>query len=87
MTTHDLDRPGPCAHCGHQKGIVCQQDGCLGMLPGVVDACCGHGDKEKAYIHFQNGVVLRGFVVGTPMPADDEPHLWVLNLEAIEGPT
>ena len=34
-------------------------DGCLGLLPGVVSACCGHG-VEEGYIIFENGVELRG---------------------------
>lgn len=29
-------------------------DPCLGKLPGVVAACCGHG--ERGYIAFENGV-------------------------------
>ncbi|SDX62116.1 hypothetical protein [Salimicrobium album] len=35
-------------------------DGCLGTLPGVVNACCGHGLTERAYIQFENGMVDRG---------------------------
>lgn len=33
-------------------------DPCLGMLPGVSAACCGHGGE--AYVLFSNGQVLRG---------------------------
>jgi len=33
-------------------------DPCLGILPGVSDACCGHG-VEDGYISFKNGIVLR----------------------------
>jgi len=33
-------------------------DPCLGLLPGVVAACCGHGGKERGYLKFSNGVVL-----------------------------
>lgn len=43
---------GPCRECGQLalpgpgQGI----DPCLGLLPGVSNACCGHGDVEKAYV-------------------------------------
>jgi hypothetical protein len=48
----------PCAKCGKlptKEG----HDACLGTLPGVIDACCGHGVRE-AYIIFENGVTIRG---------------------------
>jgi hypothetical protein len=51
----------PCVKCGKfptKEG----HDACLGTLPGVIDACCGHGVRE-AYIHFENGVTLRGSLV------------------------
>ena len=32
-------------------------DPCLGDLPGVVGACCGHGlESQQGYILFENGV-------------------------------
>jgi hypothetical protein len=37
-------------------------DPCLGFLPGVKYACCGHGGKSASadgYIYFENGVVIR----------------------------
>jgi hypothetical protein len=36
-------------------------DPCLGVLPGVLYACCGHGDKpfKSGYIAFENGVTVR----------------------------
>ena len=59
----------PCAKCGSVKwsgdGEV---DECLGLLPGVTNACCGHGDTEASYACFSSGVVLRGFVVAEPFP-------------------
>jgi hypothetical protein len=53
----------PCPKCGRtfegsNKG---EPDPCLGTLPGVDNACCGHGVREQAYIRFTNGVVVRGF--------------------------
>lgn len=36
-------------------------DPCLGVLPGVFAACCGHGDPDAAYILFENGNSVRHF--------------------------
>jgi hypothetical protein len=33
------------------------EDGCLGHLPGVITACCGHGERD-GYIIFENGKQL-----------------------------
>ena len=47
----------PCGKCGKllpESG----PDPCLGMLPGVRFACCGHG-KERGYIMFANGLTVR----------------------------
>ena len=30
-------------------------DPCLGMLPGVIGACCGHG-VHQGYLWFENGI-------------------------------
>ena len=40
--------PRACGHCGREYGESLH-DPCLGTLPGVVDACCGHGDPARAY--------------------------------------
>lgn len=52
----------PDIKCGH-----CQleptpegHDGCLGTLPGVMNACCGHGDDSAAYVQFPDGSCVRG---------------------------
>lgn len=43
-----------CGHCG--LSVTPQgHDGCLGTLPGVVNACCGHGVDDDAYICFDGG--------------------------------
>lgn len=53
----------PCAACG--RAIVHETpDPCLGMLPGVAFACCGHGVPGLSYVTFTDGTTLRGF--GTP---------------------
>lgn len=54
----------PCKKCGELftlgEGEV---DPCLGVLPGVNNACCGHGIRDSSYIRFSNGKVVEGFVV------------------------
>lgn len=52
----------PCGHCGKHntdKG----HDACLGELPGVSNACCGHGDRDNSYIQFENGIIVRGWIL------------------------
>jgi hypothetical protein len=47
-TKQPIDGVRPCKHCGlppTPEGY----DGCLGYLPGVVAACCGHG-VEPPYV-------------------------------------
>lgn len=49
-----------CPECG----MIRQADGhdpCIGELPGVKFACCGHGGNGAylGYIHFVNGVTVR----------------------------
>lgn len=58
---------------------VCQRpqtpeghDPCLGSLPGVLNACCGHGKRDESYVVFEHGPTLRGFVVDR---FDDELEL------------
>jgi hypothetical protein len=54
----------PCKKCNKifplGEGEV---DPCLGILPGVDNACCGHGIREASYIRFTNGVVVREFLL------------------------
>jgi hypothetical protein len=39
----------PCGHCG--RAVTPDgHDGCLGTLPGVMNACCGHGRPQDAYV-------------------------------------
>lgn len=35
-------------------------DPCLGGLPGVRNACCGHGNAEEAYVQFADRSDVRG---------------------------
>lgn len=43
-----------CGFCGLAKTPE-GHDGCLGTLPGVMNACCGHGRPHEAYIQFEDG--------------------------------
>jgi hypothetical protein len=45
----DSDIIETCAHCGGDRQND-KPDPCLGMLPGVAGACCGHGDPSRAYV-------------------------------------
>lgn len=49
----------PCGNCG-KKYTKEGHDGCLGTLIGVMNACCGHGDIEEAYIQFWDGEGIYG---------------------------
>jgi hypothetical protein len=55
--TADMWEDLPCGHCGLHftpEG----HDGCLGTIPGVMNACCGHGNPKHAYIQLLNGTIL-----------------------------
>lgn len=63
----------PIRNCGH-CGLDNRKDGCdrcLGRLSGVLNACCGHGNRDSSYIQFEGGVVVRGFLV-TESGGEDE---------------
>lgn len=49
-----------CAYCEKQ---IEEYDPCLGKLPGVASACCGHGQPKRSHIMFENGVLIQGFNV------------------------
>ena len=49
----------PCGKCGlpfTEEG----HDGCIGTLPDAINACCGHGFTDEAYVQFEDGRELRG---------------------------
>ena len=48
-----------CGHCG-KSNTQDGHDGCLGTLPGLMNACCGHGENAKAYAQFLDGIVVGG---------------------------
>lgn len=49
----------PCGKCGKfytKKG----HDACLSTLPGIMNACCGHGENNEAYVQFLDGISIYG---------------------------
>lgn len=52
-----------CRKCRRGYDAGREPDPCIGELPGVLEACCGHGKPRQAYVTFENGIVLRGFDV------------------------
>lgn len=66
-------------------------DPCLGTLPGVTWACCGHGYAEQSYVVTEAGATLHGEAArslqvaagGTPAPfgavANPYTDQWVDN--------
>lgn len=44
----------PCGFCG-MSNTPEGHDGCLGTLPGAMNACCGHGDPSAAYVQYDDG--------------------------------
>jgi len=56
--TKDNWRDRPCGKCGHMPTAE-GHDPCLGTLPGVINACCGHGDVRYAYVMFEDKSTLR----------------------------
>lgn len=55
--TDAWQNPRPCPKC-NQLPTPEGHDACLGQLPGVEYACCGHG-VSQGYISFTNGKVIR----------------------------
>lgn len=50
---------GICAACGELPTAE-DHDHCLGELPGVMNACCGHGNDDSAYLQYYNRDIVRG---------------------------
>ena len=53
-----VDYPLTCPAC-HVAMTRSGPDACLGYVPGVSNACCGHGRVCECYVQFPDGVVLR----------------------------
>lgn len=53
------EKEKPCGYCDEyptKEG----HDSCLGILIGVMNACCGHGDINECYVQFLDGECIRG---------------------------
>lgn len=59
--TGEAGQERPCFHCG-QHATAEGHDPCLGTLPDVANACCGHGQEAEAYVQLEGGQVIRGRV-------------------------
>lgn len=42
-----------CGHCSKHRTLE-GYDGCIGYLPNVRNACCGHGEDRSAYVQFNH---------------------------------
>lgn len=56
--TADSYKRRPCGFCGLSSTPE-GHDGCLGTLPGIMNACCGHGRTHEAYLQFHDGSIIR----------------------------
>lgn len=48
-----------CGYCGRANSKE-GHDGCLGTLPHITNACCGHGAVDEAYVQFSSEECLYG---------------------------
>lgn len=58
----------PCGKCG-EPFTPEGHDPCLGTLPGVMNACCGHGEEREAYVQFSKRVRVGGKAAAVVMRA------------------
>lgn len=54
-----IGNPRDCGYC-HKPDTEDGHDPCIGVLPRVMNACCGHGVNEEAYIQFNSGCIISG---------------------------
>lgn len=52
----------PCGYCNQHviKDRHEEYDSCIGRLPGLMNACCGHGNASEAYVQFMDGFGVHG---------------------------
>lgn len=48
-----------CGKC-NQSNTTKGHDACLKTLPGLMNACCGHGKTREAYIQFLDSFCIHG---------------------------
>ncbi|MCK5606404.1 hypothetical protein KAR91_31170 [Candidatus Pacearchaeota archaeon] len=54
-----IDNERDCGYCGKNNNEQ-GHDGCLGTLPNVMNACCGHGIQKDAFIQYWSGIIVQG---------------------------
>jgi hypothetical protein len=55
----DENNPRPCKHCGKFPTKE-DHDACLGILPNVQAACCGHNSgRQPPYVIFNNDEYMK----------------------------
>jgi hypothetical protein len=56
-----MERTRETRECGFcHEHPVNEHDACIANLPGVANACCGHGIPQDAYIQFDDRICVRG---------------------------
>lgn len=55
-----ISKINKCKHCGKEVESFDSVDPCIGLIEGVDNACCGHGNEVFAYVSFKNGETIRG---------------------------
>lgn len=53
-----MDKDRKCEYCRKDNTIE-GHDACLGTLPGLMNACCGHGNVSEAFVQFLDGFCVR----------------------------
>jgi len=48
-----VDNGEACNECGNKPTIE-GHDACIGTLPNIMNACCGHGGRNEPYVQFWN---------------------------------
>jgi hypothetical protein len=59
ISTAQTYRDRPCGYC-NEFSTPEGHDPCLGTLKGIMNACCGHGEINKAYVQFLDGHSIHG---------------------------
>ena len=57
--TSETHKDRACGNCGNPETEE-GHDACLGTLPGLMNACCGHGLKNEAYIQLMDSTSIHG---------------------------
>lgn len=72
----------PCGHCGLPDTPE-GHDARLDSLPGVMNACCGHGETPEAYIQYPDGRRIAGVEAVREFVRSRQPRLTRRHIDAI----